>query len=43
MLPLNNTTPGAGKRGLCVRMTMPSTTATTTPQTVQLEITAIAG
>jgi hypothetical protein len=43
MLPLDNQIAGAGQRGLCVRMTMPSATVTTTQQTIQLAITAIGG
>lgn len=39
MLPLDNQIPGAGKRGLCVRVTMPSATASPA-QTIQLAINA---
>jgi hypothetical protein len=35
--------PGTGRRGLCVRVTMPSSASTTLPQIIQLEITAIPG
>jgi hypothetical protein len=44
MLPLNNQAPGTGKRALCVRVTMPSTTVTTgVSQDIRLVITAIGG
>jgi hypothetical protein len=39
MLPLDNQIAGAGKRGLCVRVTMPSATASPS-QTIQLGINA---
>ncbi len=43
MLPLNDQIAGTGKRGLCVRVTMPSAVTTTVAQEIQLEITAIGG
>lgn len=43
MLPQNDQVAGTGKRGLCVRVTMPSATTVTIQQEIQLEITAIGG
>ncbi len=43
MLPLNDQIAGTGKRGLCVRVTMPSGSTSALAQEIQLEITAIGG